>query len=116
MEAMAVLHIALLVLHLLGLGAVVYGVFTQLNRPEKRITTPVVHGATVQLLTGLALVGVLEADDADVNHMKIGVKLLVSLAVVGIAHSQRRRENVAGALFWVLLALEALNVAVALVW
>jgi hypothetical protein len=116
MNGMEILHVALLVLHFVGLGAVVYGVLAQLNRAERRITPAVVHGATTQLLTGLALVGVLEAGDEDVDHVKVAVKLLVALGVVGIAHSRRRSTSVGSALFWVLLGLEALNVVVALAW
>lgn len=116
MGLMEIAHLVLLVLHVAGLGAVLYGVFAQLNRAERRIMPAVAHGATVQLLTGLALVGVLEAGDEDVDHVKIAVKLLVALGVVGIAHSQRRSTAVASALFWVLLGLEALNVVVALAW
>ena len=106
----------LLVLHIVGLAAVVYGAFTQLNKPEKQITSWVVHGATTQLVTGLALVGVLEAGDDAVNHAKIGVKLLVALAVVGLAHARRRRPSVPSVLIWSLLGLEVVNAAVALGW
>lgn len=113
---MEILHVALLVLHVVGLVAVVYGVLTHLRKSEKRISSAVVHGATTQLVTGLALVGVLEAGDDDVNHVKIAVKLLVAVALVGLAHSQRRRPTVAAGLLWGLLALEVLNVAVALAW
>jgi hypothetical protein len=116
MGRMGILHIALLVLHFACLAAVVYGVFAQLNNAEKRITPAIVHGATTQLVTGLALVGVLEAGDEDVDHVKIVVKLLVSLAVVGIAHARRRSTAVPTSLIWTLMGLETLNVVVALVW
>jgi hypothetical protein len=113
MTGMQILEIVLLVLHLVGLAAVVFGVLAQVRRPQRRITAAVVHGATLQLLTGLALVGVLEAGDADVNHVKVGIKLIVALAVVGLAHSQRRKPDVAAPLLISVIALELVNVVVA---
>ena len=113
---MSVLHTVLLVLHLAALAAVVVGLLRQVPAESKGIDALVAHGATTQFVTGLLLVGVLEADDGDVNHVKIGVKLLVSLAVVGLAHANRRKPSIPVGLFWGLLALEAVNVVVALAW
>ena len=113
---MEALRLVLLVIHLLGLAAVVVGLLRQLNRADKGIDAVVAHGATTQFVSGLLLVGVLEADDADVNHMKIGIKLLVSLAVVGLAHANRRKPSIPTGLFWGLIALELVNVVIALAW
>ncbi len=116
MEAMGVLHAVLLVLHILGLAAVGYGVLVQLPRESRRMTPAVVHGATTQFVTGLALVGVLEAGDEAVDHVKVAVKLLVALVIVGLAHGLRRRDSVGVAVLGSMLALEVVNVVVALVW
>ena len=113
---MSVLHTVVLVLHLLALAAVVVGLLRQVPAEAKGVDALVAHGATTQLVTGLLLVGVLEADDGDVDHVKIGVKLLVSLAVVGLAHANRRKPSIPTGLFWGLLGLEVLNVVIALVW
>ena len=113
---MSTLHAVLLVLHLLALAAVVVGLLRQVPAETKGVDALVAHGATTQLVTGLLLVGVLEADDGDVNHVKIAVKLLVSLAVVGLAHANRRRASIPTGLFWGLLALEVVNVVVAVAW
>lgn len=113
---MEALRLVLLVLHLLGLATVVVGLLRQLNRAEKGVDGLVAHGATLQLVTGLLLVGVLEADDADVNHVKIGIKLVVALAVVGLAHANRRKPSIPAGLFWGLIGLELVNVVVALAW
>ena len=52
-----------------------------------RVLPGMVHGALLQLVTGVVLVGLHEAGagDDDVNNAKIGVKLLVTLVVVGLA-------------------------------
>lgn len=113
---MQTLEIVLLVLHLLGLAAVVVGLLRQLNRTEKVVDALVAHGATTQLVTGLLLVGVLEAGDETVNHVKIGIKLVVALALVGLAHANRRKPSIPAGLFWGLLGLELVNVVIALAW
>jgi uncharacterized membrane protein len=110
------LHAVLLVLHLIALAAVVVGLLRQIPAETKGVDALIAHGATTQLVTGLLLVGVLEADDADVNHVKIAVKLLVSLAVVGLAHANRRKPSIPTGLFWGLVGLELVNVVVALAW
>jgi hypothetical protein len=111
-----ILEAVLLVIHLLGLAAVAVGLLRQLSRPAKVVDAIIAHGATTQLVTGLLLVGVLESGDDPVNHAKIGIKLLVALVVVGLAHANRRKPSIPTGLFFGLVALELLNVVLALAW
>ena len=113
---MQILEAVLLVLHILGLAAVAFGLLRQLNRPTKVVDAVIAHGATTQLVTGLLLVGVLEAGDDAVNHAKIGIKLVVALVVVGLAHANRRKPSIPTGLFFGLIGLELLNVVLALAW
>lgn len=55
------------------------------------MTPALVWGARAQLVTGLILVGLAEMDDGDVNHAKIGVKLVVAIAVAACAEIAPRR-------------------------
>ena len=113
---MHILEVVLLVLHVLGLAAVAFGIFRQLNDATKSVNAAIAHGATTQLVSGLLLVGVLEAGDDDVNHVKIAIKLVVALAIVGLAHANRRKPSIPAGLFWGLVGLELLNVVLALAW
>ena len=113
---MKILEGVLLVIHLAGLLAVVIGLLRQATAPTKAIDAVIAHGATTQLVSGLLLVGVLEAGDEDVNHVKIGIKLLVALAIVGLAHANRRKPSIPAGLFWGLLGLEVVNVVIAVAW
>ena len=77
---MSVVTNLVLVLHLLGMAAILGGWVA--TRTSPRVHPAVVWGARAQLVTGLALVGLVEAanDPSDPpNHPKIGVKLLVAL-------------------------------------
>ena len=106
----------LLFLHLIGMAAVVGGALVQIAAPPRRINAFILHGGLTQVVTGVLLVGVLEADDADVNHAKIGVKLAVALVIVALAWVYRAREQVANPVYFGILALALGNVAVAVFW
>ena len=110
------LHKLLLFIHLVGMAAVLGGALVQIAEPARRVTAMILHGAATQVVSGVLLVGILEADDAEVNHAKIGVKLAVALVIAGLAWVHRRRERLANAPFFGLLGLTAANVGVAVFW
>ena len=61
---------------------------------DARILPAILHGAYLQLLTGVALVGVIQgADLDDVDNLKIGVKLVILLALTALAIVYRRRKT-----------------------
>lgn len=103
----------LVFLHFIGFAALFGGLFVQVKASPRVVNNAMFHGVLTQLVTGLAIVGVLEADDADVNNAKVGVKLLVALVIGVLIFVNRKRESLADGLFFGLLGLTALNVAVA---
>ncbi|CCH76448.1 conserved hypothetical protein [Nostocoides japonicum T1-X7] len=113
-----VIHI-LLVLHLLGMAAILAG-WTAYRMGAGKALAPLVWGARAQIVTGLLLVGLNEADDQAVNHAKIGVKLLVALGVVAcaeIANARGRREKgEVRTLVDAAGALTVVNVCIAVLW
>lgn len=110
------LHKLLLFIHLIGLAAVLGGALVQIAEPPRRVTTMILHGAGTQLLSGVLLVGVLEADDVEVDQAKIAVKLVVALVITGLAWGYRAREQLANAPFFGILGLTLGNVGVAVFW
>ncbi|MDD9206839.1 hypothetical protein PU560_10225 [Georgenia sp. 10Sc9-8] len=112
---MDILHGILLVLHMLG-WAIVLGASVVNLRPP-RIAKGVTHGAITALVTGLLMVGTLEMGDADVNHVKIGIKLLVAAVVTAMAvYGARREDKVTTGYVGALAGLTALNIAIAVLW
>lgn len=106
----------LLFLHLIGMAAVVGGALVQIASPPRRITPMILHGGLTQVVTGVLLVGVLEADDAEVDHAKIGVKLVVALVIVALAWIYRAREEVSDLIYFGILGLGLANVGIAVFW
>ena len=117
---MEFLRSLLLVLHFIGLAAVLGGVMAQISslRAGKASITPaIMHGTWLQLITGLALVGVIEAGDLDeVNNAKIGVKLVVLIVIAVLALINRKKPQVGAAPIVAIGALTLLNIIVAVFW
>lgn len=113
---METLRLILLFLHLLGFAALFGGLLAQVREPDKRVNAAVRDGAGTAFLAGLFLVGVLEAGTAPVDHAKIGVKFAIGLVVVVLVMANVRKPRIPQGLYYGLLGLTAVNVAVALFW
>lgn len=113
---MDVLRDILLILHFIGLAAILGPFLGQLAAKTKTITKTMVWGARAQLLTGLALVAVAYASDHEPDHVKVAVKLLIALAVVGICEATNKKSGSIATAWWVVGALTTVNIAVAVVW
>ncbi|OHV47188.1 hypothetical protein [Pseudofrankia sp. BMG5.36] len=85
----------IVVVHLVGMAAVVGGWLTQLGAVRPRVPAVVVYGAVTQVISGPVLVGLASsgAVDHDVDNAKIGVKLVVALAVFAVAYLGLRRDD-----------------------
>ncbi len=106
------------VAHLLGMAAVVGGYAAG----QPRVSEVMVWGARLQLVTGVILVGMAESIDSlgkDPDMAKIGVKLVVSVAVAAFAEIGRGRGKRGESLPWLTHAaglLAIVNVFVAVLW
>ncbi len=110
------LRYVLLALHLVGM-AVLIGAFTlQTMAGDRRMVPAIFHTAGIQLVTGVLLVGVNEADDRELDHAKVATKLVIALAVVGLTHATRRKVPVPAPLFFGAYGLAVANLAIAYSW
>ena len=74
-----------------GLALIVIGYVMSL---AQGVIHPVmVWGARLQLLIGLAMVGVLEMMGGSLDHMWVGIKLVVALAVVALCEIANARAK-----------------------
>lgn len=110
---MELLRDLLLLLHFIGFAALFGGAFVQMKGPKRVVNPAMWHGALTMLVTGILLVGVREMADMDVNHIKIGIKLLVMVVVFVLVLLQRKKEAVAPGMFFAIFGLTLLNAAVA---
>jgi len=119
MEPLETVRLVLLAVHVLGLAAIVGTFFVQMRAKDNFATGVVLAGAITQVVTGIALVGVREAGDLGVNHIKIAVKLGIAVIVLVaaiVAHVQRRRGGNVRPAFHTAGGLAVVNVLVAVLW
>lgn len=113
---MEAIRLILLFIHLLAFAVLLGALLVQAKEPTKRITPWIRDSAGTVFLAGLLLVGVLEGMDADVNHAKVGVKLVIGLVILGLVMANVRKESISKNLWATLLVLTVANVAVAVFW
>lgn len=113
---MELLRHALLVVHILGFAALFGGLLIQARTPEKSVNGLMRDGAGTAFLAGLFLVGVIEADDGELNNTKIAVKGVIGLVILVLVMANMRRERIADGLWALLLLLTVANICVAVFW
>ncbi len=117
MAGMHIVYALVAVLHLLGMAALVGGWLVSLRTDV--MNTVMVWGARIQLLTGLVLVGLAEMGDGQLDHTKVGLKLVIALIVTGLAEAaagKERRGEEAPSMRNAAGGLALLNVLVASLW
>ena len=119
---MSFVYDLVVVLHLLGMAALVGG-WAAFARKGLDTTELMSLGARAQVVTGLVLVALAEGVsslDKDLNHPKIGVKLVVAIAAAACIEIARGRAKRGAPLNRGLVmasgGLGVLNVAVAALW
>jgi hypothetical protein len=124
LELAGILKSFLVVLHLVGLSALLGGFLVQikaLRAKTAEILPAMVHGAWTALVTGVLLVGVREWEQAlgggyDLDHSKIAVKSVVAAIVVVLVMINRKKKPVSGSVLGTIGGLTFLNVVLAVFW
>lgn len=116
---MSILFSILVFLHIVGAAMIVgYWIVT--------LKEPTIHprqrdGAFLQLLTGIAMMGVIPMlPDADPNYFKLGIKFAIGVAVAVLAVIGSRKvkngEPVSTGLAHGVGGLALINIAIATIW
>lgn len=110
-----------LILHFVGIGALLGGVLTQMSAMKSgtaRVVPAVMHGAWTMLATGLILVGIAYpmGNGEYIDNAKIAVKLTVLIAIVVIALVNRKKDVAPKWVIPTLMALTLANIVIAVVW
>jgi hypothetical protein len=106
-------------LHILGIAALLGGFLFQmkaLRAGEARVLPGMLHGALTMLVTGVAMVGIKQADGMAVNNPKIAVKLALLVVILGLVYVKRDEEKTATPLFGAIGALTTANIFIAVLW
>lgn len=112
---MELLFKAMLVLHFIGIGALL-GSFLVQMKPPRRITPGFLHGALTMLVTGVAMVGLIYPLGGEPDNAKITVKLGVLLVIFGLVLANRKKEEISTAVWGAIGGLTILNIILAVYW
>ncbi|MFE7510375.1 hypothetical protein ACFU8I_03985 [Streptomyces sp. NPDC057540] len=106
-------------LHIIGIASLLGGFLTQMKAMgagTARFSPAMLHGALTMLITGIALVGLNQADDQTVNNLKVGIKLAILVVILGLVYVKRDEEKVDKGLFAAVGGLTMLNIFIATLW
>lgn len=115
---MSFLMALFLFLHILGTAIIVGTWFYTMKTPT--VSAGQFWGAVVMLISGLGLLGGLEMSGAGVNHVKIGIKLVILLVILVTSfigwRKSARHEPVSTGLAHSVGGLALINAAIAVFW
>ena len=113
---METLRLVLLFMHVLGFAALLGGLVVQARDSDKAVNGAMRDGIGTAFVTGLLLVGVLEAGEPAVDHTKIAVKFAIALVLLVLVMANLRKPSIPQGLWAGLLLLTVLNIGVAIFW
>lgn len=111
----------LVVAHFIGLAAIVGPFLLQMRRDGDFATGALLAGAGVQLITGIAMTGLAEPLDYDLDYGKIITKLVIGIAVfvaafIGNRKAKKSNDRSVKPFFHAAGGLALVNVALAVFW
>src|SRR5699024_9551564 len=81
-----------LILHFIGLAGIIGGWIATVKTPQ--VNKAILHGSILQVVTGILLVGLREMEgEVDMNHMKIGIILVIALVIMVLAFVGTQKES-----------------------
>jgi hypothetical protein len=103
--------------HLIGFALLLGGAIAQFVSGKLRINPAMLWGATIQVVTGLALSAPLRGGgDDEPSPVKLGVKLVIAIMIFVMVFLARKRDEVNRGHFIGIIALTLINAAVATFW
>jgi vacuolar-type H+-ATPase subunit I/STV1 len=107
----------LLILHFVGLAALLSGFFYQLKDWGKgmKVNAGILHGAWLQLITGLGMVGLIQAmhGTEQVNNLVMAVKTVILTVIFFVAYSFNKKEKTPTWVVPAIAGLTTINIALA---
>ncbi|MFH8560528.1 hypothetical protein [Streptomyces sp. NPDC017988] len=106
-------------LHIIGIASLLGGFLTQMKQMGQgtaRFGPAMLHGALIMLVTGVALVGLNQADGNAVNNVKIGIKMAVLIVILALVYVKRDEEKIDKGVFGAVGLLTTANIFIAVLW
>jgi hypothetical protein len=99
-------------IHLIGMAGLVGGSLAQVRSPERKATSLMRDGALTQLVTGIILVGLVQANNEILRQAIVGAKSVILIVILILVFTGRKKLT--NGAFFAILLLSVINVALAL--
>jgi hypothetical protein len=104
-------------IHLLSILGVLVLLVISYKKTPRALNPGVLHSAATALVAGIVMVGTWSAaHETEINHMKVGVKFLVVLAILVVGYNSLRKKIFSDRTFTVMLGLTVTNILLAYLW
>ena len=104
-------------IHMLSIIGVLALLVVSYKKSPRALNPGVLHSTATALVAGIVMVGTWSAaHDAEINHMKVGIKFLVVLAILVIGYNSVRTKVFTQKTFLLMLGLTVTNILLAYLW
>jgi hypothetical protein len=106
------------VLHMLAIIGILSLLLHQSLKNPRKLSGGVLHSALTALIAGIVMVGTWTAvhPDEELNHTKVGVKLLIVLAILVIGYANSKKSELKKGPWLSMIGLTVLNIIIATTW
>lgn len=112
---MKVLFTVAYIVHMLAIAGILGLLLSQIKKSPRKLSGGVLHSAATALIAGIVMVGVYSSakPDEELNHTKVGIKLLIVLAILVIGYLNVKKSELKTPIWLGLLGLTVTNILIA---
>lgn len=104
-------------IHLLSILGVIALLIVSYKKTPRALNPGVLHSTATALVAGVVMVGTWSAaHENEINHMKVGIKFLVVLAILVVGYNSLKKKIFTDRTFTVMLGLTVVNILLAYLW
>ena len=105
------------VIHLLAIVGMLVLLVISYKKSPRALNPGVLHATATALLAGIVMVFTWSGGhDTEINHMKVGIKFLIVLAILVIGFVNLKKKSFTDRTFTVMLGLTVTNILLAYLW
>ena len=103
------------IVHMLAIAGILGLLVSQWKKNPRKLSAGVLHSAATALVAGLVMVGTYASakPDEELNHTKVGIKLLIVLIILGISYMNLKKMELKKNIWLTLIGLTLLNIIIA---
>ncbi len=115
---MSAINTVLYIVHVLCVIGILALLLHQWNKNPRKFNPGILHAGLTALIAGLAMVGMWGSvhPDETLNHTKVGIKLLILIAILVIGYKNLKKPVLAKNTWLILVGLTVTNILIASFW